>query len=84
LSMSVVRMRGIIRVNGHLVMEGDESKAELTEALLHLRKHTYDKCQRVGLGTPIDSLLPDIAELTERSMSPRRSVRNVDMSGESL
>jgi hypothetical protein len=84
MSMSVVRMRGIIRVNGHLEMEGDESKAELTEALLHLRKHTYDVCKRPGLGSPIDTLLPDIAELTERAMTPRRTTRNVDMSGSKL
>jgi hypothetical protein len=78
--MSVVRMRGIIRVNGHLVMDGTETKPELLEALLNLRQHTYDKCQRPGLGTPIDALIPDITELAERSMTPRRSVRNVDMS----
>jgi hypothetical protein len=84
LSMSVVRMRGIIRVNGHLVMEGNETKQELTEALLNLRKHTYSECQRTGLGTPIDALLPDISELVERAMTPRKSVRNVDMSGTKL
>jgi hypothetical protein len=84
LAMSVVRMRGIIRVNGHLVMEGNETKAELMEALLNLRQHTYMMCQKPYLGTPIDSLIPDIADLAERSMSPRRNVRNVDMSGARL
>jgi len=84
MSMSVVRMRGIIRVNGHLVMEGNETKAELVEALLNLRKHTYAVCQRPGLGSPIDALLPDIAELTERAMTPKRTTRNVDMRTERL
>jgi hypothetical protein len=84
LSMSVVRMRGIIRVNGHLVMEGNETKQELTEALLNLRKHTYAECQRTGLGTPIDALLPDISELVERAMTPRRTTSNIDMNDKRL
>lgn len=82
--MSVVRMRGLIRVNGHLVMDGTETKAEILEALMNLRKHTYEKCQRPYLGTAIDVLLPDIAELAERSTPIRRNARNVDMSGERL
>lgn len=75
--MSVVRMRGIIRANGHLVMDGSETKPELIEALMNLRKHTYDECQRPYLGTPIDALLPDIIELAERSIAVRRTIQNV-------
>jgi hypothetical protein len=84
MSMSIVRMRGIIRVHGHLEMEGTESKAELVEALQNLRKHTYAECRKPYLGSPIDALLPDISELTERAMTPRRPTRNIDMSGEKV
>lgn len=80
--MNIVRMRKIIEAHGHLVLEGDETKPELIEALQNLRKHTYSECRKPYLGTPIDSLLPDISELMERSTRIARPVRNVDMSGE--
>jgi hypothetical protein len=82
--MYVVRMRGIIKAHGHLVLEGDETKAELTEALRNLRHHTYTTCHKPYLGTPIESLLPDISELEERFTRTPKSVRNVDMSNERL
>jgi hypothetical protein len=82
--MYVVRMRGIIKANGHLVLEGDETKQELIEALRNLRHHSYTECHRPYLGTPIESLLPDISELEERFTRSPKSVRNVDMSGEKL
>jgi hypothetical protein len=84
LAMNIVRMRTLIKAHGHLVMVGDESKAELIEALMNLRKHTYTECAKPYLGTPIDSLLPDISELAERSTRTPSRVRNVDMSGERL
>jgi hypothetical protein len=82
--MYVVRMRGIIKAHGHLILEGDETKPELIEALRNLRHHTYTTCQRPYLGTPIESLLPDISELEERYTRTPRNARNVDMSGERL
>lgn len=84
MSMSIVRMRKLIEAHGHLILVGDESKAELIEALMNLRKHTYMECQRPYLGTPIDSLLPDISELMDRSNRIPRNVHNVDMSNERL
>lgn len=78
--MNIVRMRGIIKAHGHLTLVGDETKPELVEALRNLRSHTWEKCHRPYLGTPIDSLLPDINELEARSSYTRRNVRNVDMS----
>jgi hypothetical protein len=82
--MYVVRMRGIIKAHGHLVLEGDETKPELMEALRNLRQHTYTTCHRPGLGTPIESLLPDINELEERFTRSPKNVRNVDMSSGKL
>lgn len=82
--MNIVRMRGMIKAHGHLILEGTETKAEIIEALRNLRTHTYMTCARPYLGTPIDSLLPDIAELEVRYTRVPKSVRNVDMRSERL
>ena len=82
--MNIVRMRGIIKAHGHLVLEGTETKPELMEALRNLRTHTYMTCQKPYLGTPIESLLPDINELEARYTRVTRNVRNVDMRNERL
>jgi hypothetical protein len=78
-------MRMIIRENGHLIMDGTETKEELRTALLYLRQHTFMVCHKPGIGTPIDALIPDISVLAP-SRTKRRNVRtiNVDLSDERL
>lgn len=83
--MTVTYMRAVIRQNGHLVLEGKETKAELLEALRNLRKHTYEMCHRPGLGTPIEALIPDTRALDGSSGRRQNAyVVNVDLQSESL
>ena len=72
----------IIVRNGHLQLEGDESVDEMREALYNLRKHTYNKCARPMLGTPIEVLLPDISALAPTHKP--RNVQRVDATKERL
>jgi hypothetical protein len=76
-------MKKIIRLNGHLQLEGDESTEELFEALLHMSAHTVNECMRPQYGTPIDALIPDFGVLVIRA-TPKRNAVNVDISSESL
>jgi hypothetical protein len=76
-------MKVIILRNGHLTLEGDETTEELRTALLNLRKHTYPECHRPGLGTPIESLLPDVSVLAE-SRTRIRNAQTVATSKERL
>lgn len=76
-------MRALIRENGHLVLEGTESVAELREALLNLHTHTIGKCRFPALGAPIASLVQSVGELEAKS-TRRKNVVSVDLSGESL
>jgi hypothetical protein len=64
---SRLQLERYIKLNGHLVMEGDETVTDLREALLYLRQHTLRHCHRPELGTPIGVIVPDITELTGRS-----------------
>lgn len=79
-------MRNVIKRNGHLVMTGEETKEELTEALMNL--HVYHQardCHRLYLGTPIEGLISDMSVLVPKSSKKRNAkVTTVDMSGESL
>jgi hypothetical protein len=85
LALTTHYMRMVIRANGHLIMDGSERKEDLRKALLYLRQHTYMKCHRPHLGTPIDSLIPDISVLEEGPIK-RKNARwvNVDLSDERL
>lgn len=62
--MPIQAMRNIIKNNGHLILEGNESKDELAEALINLRHwHSGSKCHRPTIGTPIQILIPDTAPI---------------------
>jgi hypothetical protein len=76
-------MKKIILRNGHLTLEGDETTEDLRTALLNLRKHTYSKCHRPGLGTPIESLLPNVSVLAV-SRTRTQNVKTVATSKERL
>lgn len=77
-------MKAIIMNNGHLSLEGDETTEELRTALLNLRKHTYAICQRPGLGTPIEVLIPDISVIGAVRSTRIRNVERVATSQERL
>jgi hypothetical protein len=80
MAMNVVRMRGMIKSHGHLLLEGDETKSELMEALTNLRHHTWERCQRPWLGTTsIEALLPDIAEIYERQTRAGKPTQRLDL-----
>ena len=64
-------MVNMIKRNGHLVLEGDESTTDLHTALLYLRQHTYMKCHNPGLGDPMEALIPDPSVLAIRSLRSR-------------
>jgi hypothetical protein len=76
-------MISIIRRNGHLVLEGDETTDDLKLALLYLRPHTIDKCRRYDLGVPIETLIPDISVVTAKSIGSR-NVKTAAIRGERL
>lgn len=86
--MALVRsqLAMMIRKNGHLILEGDETTDELRTALMYLSVcHGQADCHRPGLGIPIDILLPNTNALVERS--PRRppaKKRIVDIKSERL
>jgi hypothetical protein len=82
-AMTAVRMKQIIRYNGHLELDGTENRAELAEALHYLCEHTYSKCQRPQMGEPIDSFLMEIKALITPS-KPRRKISNIDMRGHAV
>lgn len=83
--LTKVHMRTIILRNGHLVIDGSESADELREALINLRQHTFMKCSRPNLGTPIDSLIPDVSVLVVKSGKKKNvKITTVDMSDERL
>lgn len=80
LALSRYMMTKIIRENGHLVLEGRETTEELRTALIHLRTHFLSECQRRDLGTPIETLIPDITVLAPAKRGrPARSVRDVEL-----
>jgi hypothetical protein len=69
-------MRAIIVENGHLVLEGKESKDELHEAILHLWNHRWENC-RTHVGTPIEALVIDIRAFKKGTTGRHRKVENV-------
>lgn len=78
-------MKMLIRKNGHLVIEGGEKAEELRTALIFLRGHESTECQRLGLGIPIEILMPDITVLApDKKVRPARHVRTADISTELL
>jgi hypothetical protein len=79
----IAMMRRIIKAHGHLVLTGEETKADLTEALLNLRKHTYMECHKPYLGEPIEALMPDMAMLAPAKRHRVKRV-NIDMTKELL
>jgi hypothetical protein len=85
LAIHIARMKKIIRANGHLVLEGDESTEDLRQALIYLCGHFPIECQRPELGTPIGELIPDITWLAPRKVPPkRRSVKTAAISTDKL
>ena len=77
-------MRRIIRMNGHLIMDGTETKEELTEAIISLLvDHTSDRCHSPESYIPIERLTSEDALLAKELRKPR-NVTVVDISGESL
>lgn len=76
-------MISMIRRNGHLTLEGDESTTDLHTALLYLRQHTYMRCHNPGLGVAIEALIPDTSVLTVKS-TRSRNVESAVTKGERL
>lgn len=78
-------MKSIIKRNGHLILEGNESKEDLRIALIYLCGHFRTECHRPELGTPIEELVLDITWLTpDRPARPRKSVKTADISTDVL
>jgi hypothetical protein len=77
-------MAQILREEGHLIVEGNETREELRDALINLRDHTYTECHMpFGTVTPIELLISDF-----RVINPGRTkskyIVNVDISSEGL
>jgi hypothetical protein len=71
-------------MNGHLVLDGTETKEELTEAIISLLvDHTSDRCHNPDSYIPIERLTSEDALLARQSRKPR-NVTTVDISSESL
>lgn len=82
MAMHKNHMRSIVRRNGHLVVEGDETSEELRMALTFLRRHTIDKCHAPHMGMPIEALIPDTSVLAVKSTKSARAT--VDIRSERL
>ena len=80
--MHKTHMKTIIRRNGHLRLEGDETTEELAMALTYLR-HDHPTCDMFGAGIPIDMLIPDIGVLAVRS-TRTKNVTTVGIKSERL
>lgn len=79
----------IIRLNGHLLLDGDETVQELRDALIFLTDHPSTMCKWPEYAIPIERLIPDITVLREtKKPGPKpgksRRVVNVDISNENL
>jgi hypothetical protein len=81
LAVTTRRMMAIITANGHLVLEGDETPQELRIALIHLSRHTIEKCMHPEFGAAIETLIPNISVLAP-APTKTRSVKNVAIKGE--
>lgn len=79
MAMTTPYMRSVIRQNGHLVLEGTESREELRVALLYLRSHTFRECHQPELGTPVEALIPRV-ELLYPPARTRVTSTNVKLS----
>jgi hypothetical protein len=85
LALNKTHLKTIIRRNGHLRLEGDETKEELQIALIYLRGHTWVKCRNPYGHTPIESLIPDISVLGGLSTGKGNAKRKtVDITSERL
>lgn len=81
LAIHISRMKEIIRQNGHLVLEGNETTEELRVALMHLWvTHSSAECHRPDIGIPIEVLIPDLAWLMPAKRGrPRKNVETVEL-----
>lgn len=71
-----------IQENGHLILEGTETRGDLVTALTYLRTHGADQC-RTGYGIPIEALIPRADALTAKPTRRPRAV-SVEITTESL
>lgn len=83
MALTSIYMRALLRENGHLVLTGVETMADLREALRNLYSHDWEKCHRKELGAPIASLILDPGVFAVKS-TPKKNVIAVDLSSESL
>lgn len=84
MALRMQSMQRIIRLNGHLVLDGTETKDELTEAIINLLvDHTSDKCHYPEAYVPIERLTSEDGLLAKQSRKSR-NVMNVDIRDESL
>ena len=81
LALRKERLAAIIRANGHLMIEGDETIEELRDAVTFLyHGHISQReCHKPESGIPIGELITDIRVVIPARMR-RRSATNVDLS----
>lgn len=72
-------------MNGHLKLEGDETREELREACLYLWDHWESECRLPRYGTPIEDMIPDVKALilVRPNRAKGREIVDLDI-GESL
>lgn len=58
-------MKRMIRIDGHLRLEGDESVVDLRIAILNLHQHSR-KCMDPPTDDPIHLLLPDVSAVVDK------------------
>lgn len=77
-------LRRLINANGHLQMDGTETKEELLDAVIWLRFHTYTECANPTVGQSMRALVPDESILYPVPKSSKKRWVNVDMRDEAL
>jgi hypothetical protein len=83
LALTTAKMREIISDNGHLIMEGDEPRDELIDAIFNLRDHLWTDCCLTRNVTPIEVLIPDFRVFNPRHSRKSNAV-NVDVPADVL
>lgn len=73
-------MQRMIRMDGHLRLEGDESVVDLRMAILNLDQHSR-KCPDPPTDTPIHLLLPDISIVVDKRKKRYEALLSVKYPG---
>jgi hypothetical protein len=74
-NLGIRQLEWIITQNGHLALEGDESKDDLRRAILYLYDHDTADCRNATVGTSIEDFDFDLTRLIPNYYRRLRTAR---------